>query len=75
MRIPITGLVTAMLLATTAPADAHAIRDEIPRIAVVSAFAPELAILQGELEGAASHSVDGVAFTPAPWRGATWCSS
>ncbi|MDE0202471.1 MAG: 5'-methylthioadenosine/S-adenosylhomocysteine nucleosidase [Rhodospirillaceae bacterium] len=63
LRIPIAGLVTALLLATTTPADAHAIRDETPRIAVISAFAPELAILQGELEGAAAQSVNGVDFT------------
>ena len=69
VRIPIAGLVTALLLATTAPADAHAIRDESPRIAVVSAFAPELAILQGELEGASSQSVNGVAFTTGTLEG------
>ena len=69
LRIPIAGLVTALLLATTAPADAHAIRDETPRIAVVSAFAPELAILQGELEGASSQAVNGVAFTTGTLEG------
>ena len=69
VRIPIAGLVTALLLATTTPADAHAIRDETPRTAVVSAFAPELAILQGELEGASSQSVNGVAFTTGTLEG------
>ena len=71
VRIPIAGLATALLLATVspAPADAHAIRDETPRTAVVSAFAPELAILQGELEGAATHSVNGVAFTTGTLEG------
>ena len=58
------GLAAALLLAavSTSPADAHAIRDETSRIAVVSAFSPELAILQGELEGASVQSVNGVAF-------------
>ena len=71
VRIPIAGLATALLLAAVspAPADAHAIRDETPRIAVVSAFAPELAILQGELEGASTHSVNGVAFTTGTLEG------
>ena len=69
VRIPIAGLITALLLATATPAGAHAIRDETPRIAVVSAFAPELAILQGELEGASPQSVNGVAFTTGTLEG------
>ncbi len=71
VRVLIAGFATAFLLATVSPApvDAHAIRDETPRIAVVSAFAPELAILQGELEGAAAHSVNGVAFTTGTLEG------
>ena len=70
-RMLIAGLATALLLAivSPAPADAHAIRDETPRIAVVSAFAPELGILQGELEGAATQSVNGVAFTTGTLEG------
>ena len=53
VRTLIAGPAALLLLAALAPqsADAHAIRDETPRTAVVSAFAPELAILQGELEG------------------------
>ena len=31
VRVLIAGLVTALLLTATAPADAHAIRDETPR--------------------------------------------
>ena len=71
VRILIAGLATALLLATVspAPADAHAVRGETPRIAVVSAFAPELAILQGELEGAEMQSVNGVAFTTGTLEG------
>ena len=70
-RILIASLATALLIAAVspAPADAHAIRDETPRTAVVSAFAPEMAILQGELEGAAAQSVNGVAFTTGTLEG------
>ena len=61
----IAGLATAVLLAFVSPssAHAHAIRDETPRIAVVSAFAPELAILHEELEDASAQSINGVTFT------------
>ncbi|MDE2992121.1 MAG: 5'-methylthioadenosine/S-adenosylhomocysteine nucleosidase [Chloroflexota bacterium] len=71
VRIPIAGIAVALLIAAVspAPADAHAIRDETPRIAVVSAFAPEMAILQGELEGATAQSVNGVAFTTGTLEG------
>ena len=71
VRTLIGGLAVALLLAAVSPrtADAYAIRDETPRIAVVSAFAPELAILQGELEGASAHSVNGVAFTTGTLEG------
>ena len=71
LRTLVACLATALLLAAASsrPADAHAIRDEIPRIAVVSAFAPELAILQGELEGASAHAVNGVAFTTGTLEG------
>ena len=63
IRSVIAGLVAVLLIAAASPADAHATRDETPRIAVVSAFAPELAILTAELDGAAVQSVNGVAFT------------
>ena len=61
----ISGLATALLLAffSPSPADAHAIRDETPRIAVVSAFAPELAVLHGEMKNASAQSINGVTFT------------
>ncbi len=61
----ISGLATALLLAffSPSPADAHAIRDEPPRIAVVSAFAPELAVLRGEMKNASAQSINGVTFT------------
>ena len=71
LRTLFAGLAAALLLAALSPqpADAHAIRDETPRIAVVSAFAPEIAILQGELEGASAHAVNGVAFTTGTLEG------
>ncbi len=72
LRTLIVGLAAALLLlaaAPTPPAEAHAIRDEVPRIAVVSAFAPELAILRGELEEASVHRVNGVEFTSGTLEG------
>ena len=71
VRTLLASLFMAVLLAVVspAPADAHGIRDETPRIAVVSAFAPELAILQGELEGGSVQSVNGVAFTTGTLEG------
>ncbi|MDE0048413.1 MAG: 5'-methylthioadenosine/S-adenosylhomocysteine nucleosidase [Rhodospirillales bacterium] len=70
-RLLIAGLTALLLFAIVPPqpADAHGIRDETPRIAVVSAFAPELAILQGELEGASTQSVNGVVFTTGTLEG------
>ena len=71
VRTLFAGLAIALLLTAlpSQPADAHAIRDETPRIAVVSAFAPELAILQAEMEGASARSVNGVAFTTGTLEG------
>ena len=71
VRTLFAGLAIALLLAAVSPtpADAHGIRDETPRIAVVSVFAPELAILQGELEGASVQSVNGVAFATGTLEG------
>ena len=48
--------------ADAAPVPAHGLRDDVPRIAVVSAFAPELAILKSELTGATVHVMNGVEF-------------
>ena len=53
----------ALALAAPWPTDAHGIRDKTPRIAVVSAFAPEIAILDADLLDATEHSLNGVAFT------------
>jgi adenosylhomocysteine nucleosidase len=43
--------------------------DETPRIAVMSAFEPELALLLGRLQGPVRHSVNGVAFTTGTLEG------
>ena len=48
---------------------AHDVRDDVARIAVVSAFAPELALVVGELDGAATHSVNGVEFSVGTLQG------
>ena len=48
--------------AATMPAAAHDQPDAVARIALVSAFAPELALLRDELSGAAVHSLNGVEF-------------
>ena len=44
-------------------ATAHEIRDDVRRTAVVSAFAPELSILKGDLAEASTYSVNGVEFS------------
>lgn len=62
----------ALLLLTAAPlrpAEAHAIGDGTPRIAIVSAFAPELAILKRDLEDASQFSVNGVSFSTGTLEG------
>ena len=64
LRILTAGLAT-LLLSTTlpSPADAGAVRDDTPRIALISAFVPEMAILKQELEEPSVHLVNGVEFT------------
>ena len=71
LRIMLASLAAALLLATepAAPAAAHATRDETARIAVVSAFAPEMAILEAELADASVQSVNGVAFATGTLEG------
>ena len=67
----IAGLGTLLLLtvASSPPAEAHAIHDETPRIAIISAFAPELAILKRDLEDSSEVSVNGVTFTTGTLEG------
>lgn len=70
-RTLIAGL-GALLLCTAArpwTADAHAIDDATPRIAIISAFAPELAFLRNDLEDASELSVNGVTFSTGTLEG------
>ncbi|MDE0045113.1 MAG: 5'-methylthioadenosine/S-adenosylhomocysteine nucleosidase, partial [bacterium] len=70
-EILIAGL-GALLLFAAVPlrsADAHAILDETPRIAIISAFAPELTILKRELEDASEFTVNGVVFSTGTLEG------
>ena len=50
-------------------ATAHEIRDDVRRTAVVSAFAPELSILKGDLAEASTYSVNGVEFSVGTLQG------
>ena len=64
-----------LALAAPAPAEAHDQRDAIPRIAVVSAFAPELAILTQELEDSSVQRSTASSSPSARWRDRGSCSS
>ena len=51
-------------------ADTRSVRlDDTPRIAVISAFQPELTLLLNRLQGPAKHSVNGVEFTTGTLEG------
>ena len=52
----------------TAPADGARL-DATPRVAVVSAFQPELALLLGQVQGARQYRVNGVEFTTGTLQG------
>ena len=60
LRAALIGCGVLMAAATAAAADAVF---TTPRTAIVSAFAPELTILQGEIEDASTTSINGVTFT------------
>ena len=64
IRALIGGLAVAVLLLTgwVPPTTAHDAQDNVRRIAVVSAFAPEMSVLRGELNSATVHSINGVKF-------------
>lgn len=63
-RALVGGFAAVILAAVVppSPAAAHERADEVPRIAVVSAFPPEISILKGALEEAETRSVNGVEF-------------
>ena len=71
LRSSLTALIAAVLLAagSVSLATAHDTPDDVPRTAVVSAFAPELAILKEELADASTHWVNGVEFTVGTLQG------
>ena len=51
------------------PATAHDVSDDVARTAVMSAFAPELALLTGGLTGTSTHTLNGVKFTTGTLQG------
>ena len=71
LRTLFAGLSAAPLLVASAPkpTNAQEFRDETPRIAVVSAFAPELEILKGELQDRSARSANGVEFATGTLEG------
>ena len=71
IRTLVASLAAALLLSMTAfsSLQAHDRKDETPRVAVVSAFAPEMAILRQELTEASEHSLNGVVFATGTLEG------
>ena len=73
LRLPTPIVVLAALallaLGVASVAAAHEIQDEVLRTAVVSAFAPELSILKGELADASTQSMNGVEFSVGTLQG------
>ena len=71
VRTLFAGLSAALLLAAGAAESVKAqdFRDATPRIAVVSAFAPELEILKAELRDRSEHSANGVDFATGTLEG------
>ena len=63
-------VIVALVLAGWAlPAVAQDRQDDVRRIAVVSAFAPEMTVLRGELDSARVHSINGVEFVAGALEG------
>ena len=64
------GLAVAVLMLTGwASATAHDTRDDVRRIAVVSAFPAEMSVLRGDLDNAAVRSINGVEFVAGTLEG------
>lgn len=57
------------LAGTVSLTAASAAQDDIPRIAVVSAYTPEMVVLKGELENTVIHSLNGVDFSTGQLQG------
>ncbi|MDE0347909.1 MAG: 5'-methylthioadenosine/S-adenosylhomocysteine nucleosidase [Boseongicola sp.] len=70
-RTLFSGLSSALLIAASVPdpAVAQDVRDGTPRIAVISAFAPELEILKGELQHRSEQFENGVNFATGTLEG------
>ena len=61
---------TAVMLAgSVTPVAAHGVQDDIQRIAVVSAYAPEMSILKSEFDDTVVHSMNGVDFSTGKLQG------
>ncbi|MDE0334047.1 MAG: 5'-methylthioadenosine/S-adenosylhomocysteine nucleosidase [Defluviicoccus sp.] len=71
VRTLVAGLAAILLLAagTAKSVKAQDFRDATSRIALVSAFAPELEILKGELRDRSEHSANGVDFATGTLEG------
>ena len=71
LRSSLTALIAAVLVpvGSVSVATAHEIQDDVARTAVVSAFAPELAILKEELADASTHWVNDVEFSVGTLQG------
>ncbi len=63
------GFAAALWTVFVMPTMARELRDDIPRTAVVSAFAPELNRLKADVVGASEKSANGVAFTTGTLEG------
>lgn len=64
------GLAAVVLVLVGAlPAAAHDRQDDVRRVAVVSAFAPEMSVLRGDLDDAAVRSINGVEFVAGTLEG------
>ena len=64
------GLAAVVLVLVGAlPAAAHDRQDDVRRVAVVSAFAPEMSVLRGDLDNAAVRSINGVEFVAGTLEG------
>lgn len=66
------GVLAALILGlagTVLPTAASDNQDDVPRIAVVSAYTPEMVVLKGELENTVVHSLNGVDFSTGRLQG------
>ena len=69
VRTILRGLLAAGLALAAAAAQAAPWLDDTPRVAVISAFAPELTLLRAQLQQPAAHRVNGVEFTTGTLQG------